>query len=399
MMHRWSLVPATGRDPREPGRTATPLELFFDLVFVVAVSLTSQNLHHFESENHFTTGILRFGIVFFAIWWAWMGFTRFASSFGTDDWLYRLLSLVQMAGVLVFAAGVPRVPRAMNDFDLTITVTGYVIMRLAMACNWLRVAHDSEPHRPVALRYAGGILVVQALWITFIFLPQSLLIPVFFLFAALDLAIPAFAEGRRPVTWHGHHIAERYGLFTIIVLGESILASALAIVHALEAATHYGDLILLAATAFVIVACMWWLYFAYPQGDRLVSNRVNLLWGYGHYAIFAAAAAYSAGIEVAIDYDTHHTRLDAARAALTTCVPVGLFVLAVWLVLARGQCSQRSSVAMLTVAAASIPAAFLPFSLQVIAALMVGLIVVIAREPAVNQDHASPYAHVELTTN
>lgn len=381
MMHRWSLVPATGRDPHEPGRTATTLELFFDLVFVVAVSLTSQNLHHFESEEHFATGILRFGVVFFAIWWAWMGFTRFASSFCNDDWLYRLLTLVQMVGVLVFAAGVPRVPRAMNDVDLTITVTGYVIMRLAMAGNWLRVAHDSDLHRPVALRYAAGIIGVQALWVGYIFLPEQALVPAFFLFAALDLAIPAFAEGRRPGTWHGHHIAERYGLFTIIVLGESILASALAIVHALEGATHYGDLILLAITAFIIVCCMWWFYFAFPQGNRLSANRPSLVWGYGHYVIFAAAAAYSAGIEVAIDYDTHHTSLTAARAALTTCVPVALFVISGWYLLARGQCSRRSSQVMLAVATATVLAAFIPYSLQIVAVLMVALIVMLGQEP------------------
>jgi low temperature requirement protein LtrA len=295
-----------------------------------------------------------------------------------------------MAGALVFAAGVPR---AMDDFDFTITVTGYVIMRLAMACNWLRVAHDSELHRDIGLRYATGITVVQALWVAFIFLPESIRLPAILVLTALDLAVPAFAEGRQPVTWHGHHIAERYGLFTIIVLGESILASALAIVHALEEATHYGDLILLAVTAFVIVACMWWFYFAFPQGNRLTSNRVSFLWGYGHYVIFAAAAAYSAGIEVAIDYETHHTGLDAARAALATCVPVTLFVGAGWFLLARGQSSQRSSMVMLAVAAGSILAAFLPYSLQIVALLMVGLVVVLSLDPAVEEHHTATAAH------
>ena len=382
-MKRWSLVPAVGRDPHEPGRAATSLELFFDLVFVVAVSLVSQNLHHFEAEDHFSTAFLRFGMVFFAIWWAWMGFTWFASSFGHDDWLYRGLSLVQMAGALVFAAGVPRV---MQDFDLTITVSGYVVMRLAMACNWLRVAHDSPQASGIARRYAGGIVAVQACWVGFIFLPESMRLPAFFVFAVLDLSVPIVAEGRQPITWHGHHIAERYGLFTIIVLGESILASATAIVHALDEASHYGDLILLATTAFVIVACMWWLYFAYPQGGRLTTTKRAFLWGYGHYFIFAAAAAYSSGIEVAIDYETHLTGLDSARAALATCVPVAVFVFMSWLLLARGQCRRSSAVAMVVVAAGTLLAALLPYSLQIVALLMVGLILVLNQEPPVPDD-------------
>lgn len=378
-MKRWNLVPAVGRDPHEAGRTASSLELFFDLVFVVAVSLASQNLHHFESEDHFSTAILRFGMVFFAVWWAWMGFTWFASSFGHDDWLYRCLSLVQMAGALIFAAGVPR---AMNDLDFSVAVGGYVVMRLAMACNWLRVAHDSEESREIGQRYAGGIVVAQACWVGFLFLPDSIRLPAFFILAALDMAVPLFAESQRPVTWHGHHIAERYGLFTIIVLGESILASATAIVHALDEATHYGSLIVLAITAFVIVACMWWVYFAFPQGDRLTSNRRAFLWGYGHYFIFAAAAAYSAGIEVAIDFDTHHTGLAAAKAALTTCVPVALFVLMTWLLLVRGQASSRVNVAMVGVSIGAVIAAFLPYSLQIVALLMVVLVVVLGLESA-----------------
>lgn len=391
-MHRWSLQRALARDPHEPGRSATPLELFFDLVFVVAVSLASQNLHHFESEAHFSTGIIRFAMMFFGLWWAWMGFTWFASAFGRDDWLYRVLSLVQMAGALVFAAGVPR---AMNDLDFRVAVGGYVIMRLAMAVNWWRVSHDSGEFAGVGKRYAIGIVAVQSLWVLFLLLPENLKVPMFITIGILDLLVPLFAEDGVSPSWHPHHISERYGLFTIIVLGESILASATAIVHALEEASHYGDLILLALTAFVIVAAMWWIYFSYPQGDRLNSKHMAFIWGYGHYFIFAAAAAYSAGIEVAIDYDTRHTDLASVKAALTTCVPVALFVSMVWLLLIRTQSSQRVNVIMPLVVGGTIMAAFLPYSLQIVAVLMVVLVVVITLEPASPEpdDHTAPPAH------
>ena len=101
-------------------------------------------------------------MVFFAIWWAWMNFTWFASAYDTDDVPYRLLTLVQMAGVLVLAAGVPP---AFDTPDFTAITIGYVIMRIAMVRQWLRAA-ASDPGRPTtALRYAIGISIVQIGWV------------------------------------------------------------------------------------------------------------------------------------------------------------------------------------------------------------------------------------------
>src|SRR5882762_6050648 len=106
-----------GRDPGEAHRASTPLELFFDLTFVVAVSQAASGLHHGLVEGHAGDALLGFPLVFFGIWWAWMNFTWFASAYDTDDGLYRLTTLVQIAGVLVFAAGVPR---AFTDGQFTI---------------------------------------------------------------------------------------------------------------------------------------------------------------------------------------------------------------------------------------------------------------------------------------
>ena len=81
------------RDPEEQGRSASPLELFFDLVIVIAVATAAVELHHALTENHIVDGLLSYMLVFFAIWWAWMNFTWFATSFDTDDWLYRVLTV------------------------------------------------------------------------------------------------------------------------------------------------------------------------------------------------------------------------------------------------------------------------------------------------------------------
>ena len=102
---RW-LTPMRARSTLEPHRTSTPLEAFFDLCFVVAVAAAGVPLHHSIAEHHLLTGFGHFLLVFFAIWWAWMNFTWFASAYDTDDVAYRLTTLVQIAGVLVLAAGI-----------------------------------------------------------------------------------------------------------------------------------------------------------------------------------------------------------------------------------------------------------------------------------------------------
>jgi low temperature requirement protein LtrA len=162
VLARMGLVRMSARDTEASYRVSTPLELLFDLVFVVAVSQASQSLHHLISEDHVAQGVLAYLMVFFAIWWAWMNFTWFASAFDTDDWLYRVLTIVQMGGVLVLAAGVHD---AMVEFDFLVVTWGYVIMRLALVAQWLRAAASDPESRRTALRMALGVTVVQVLWV------------------------------------------------------------------------------------------------------------------------------------------------------------------------------------------------------------------------------------------
>ncbi|MCI0435913.1 MAG: low temperature requirement protein A, partial [Gemmatimonadetes bacterium] len=95
------------RSPDEPHRVATPLELFFDLVFVVAIAQAGSGLHHAVADGHPVEGLIGYLLVFFAVWWAWMNFTWFASAYDRGDVPYRLAVLVQMAGALILAAGIP----------------------------------------------------------------------------------------------------------------------------------------------------------------------------------------------------------------------------------------------------------------------------------------------------
>jgi low temperature requirement protein LtrA len=319
--------PMVARPTEEEHRSATVLELFFDLCFVVAVASAASALHDEVAEDHVGDGLVGYASVFFAIWWAWMNFTWFASAYDTDDIAYRLTTLVQIAGALILAAGVPD---AMDGADFTAITIGYVVMRLAMVTQWLRAAGTDPPHRRSALRYAVGITILQVFWVLRLFLPEGPGYASFLVLAAAELAVPVWAERAAPTTWHPRHIAERYGLFTLIVLGECVLASTLAIQAALEEDAVLADLATTAVGGLLTVFGMWWLYFAKESHGFLTSLRAGIVWGYGHYLIFASAAAVGAGLAVNVDHVTHHAAIGARGAAAAFTIPVALFLMAVW---------------------------------------------------------------------
>jgi low temperature requirement protein LtrA len=325
-MSRWvkKMVP---RSPTEPHRVSTPLELFFDLVFVVAVNFAASALHHDLAENHIRHGITSFIPVFFAIWLAWLNFTWFASAYDVDDVPYRVMVLVQMTGALVFAAGIPR---AFDEHDFKVCVGGYVIMRLALCGQWIRVAWSDPEHRPAAKRYAFGVAAVQAGWVLFGFVLNAFSWPIFVLLAVLDLLVPAWAERTTPTSWHPHHIAERYGLFTIIVLGEAVLASSMAIQAVVDTRTFDGERAAIAIGAILTLYMMWWVYFDYNAPDILTRLRNAFVWGYGHVFIWGAIAATGAGIGVSLDYASGHSELTRTQAQLTFAVPIAIFLIGLW---------------------------------------------------------------------
>jgi low temperature requirement protein LtrA len=319
--------PMVARPTDEEHRSATVLELFFDLCFVVAVAQAASALHDQIAENHVGDGVVGYAMVFFAIWWAWMNFTWFASAYDTDDVPYRLTTLVQIAGALILAAGVPD---AMIGGDLTVITLGYVVMRLAMVTQWLRAAGSDPPHRRSSLRFAAGVAAVQVGWVLRLLLPEGPGYAGFLVLAAAELAVPIWAERAAPTSWHPRHIAERYGLFTLIVLGECVLSSTLAIEAALAEDAALADLATTAAGGLLTVFAMWWLYFAKEAHELLTSLRAGIVWGYGHYLVFASAAAVGAGLAVNVDAVTHHAAIGPRAAAASFTIPVALFLLAVW---------------------------------------------------------------------
>jgi len=317
----------TARDAGEEHRVSTPLELLFDLVFVVAIAQVSAAFAQGVESGDGLALAPSCLTIFFAVWWAWMNFTWFASAYDTGDLGYLVLTVVQMAGVLWLAAGVPA---AVHGDPVPGTI-GYAIMRAGLILQWVRAGVEYPAGRGTAFRYAVGFAVVQGMWLLRLGLPHGGPWWDFVLLALAETTVPLLAERAGHSSWHPHHIAERYGLFTIILLGESVLAS----INGVQAAIHEGvtaGVVAVALSGLVLLVALWWTYFSEPSGEALDSNRrLAFFWGYGHFLLFAALTATGAGLEVVVAAMRHGGEADGQHfLAALVGVPVALSVLLVW---------------------------------------------------------------------
>ncbi|MGC4935043.1 low temperature requirement protein A [Gordonia sp. DT30] len=322
----------TGRDPRQQGRAATNLELFYDLVFVVVFSVAGTQVAHYLAEGHYRTAI--FGYVFctFAAIWAWINFSWFASAFDTDDWFFRGVVLVQMIGVAILALGVAPAFTSIEHHahvDIRVLVIGYVVMRVGLLTQWIRAGVQSAEYRNTCFTYAGAVFVAQVAWVVVAIIPLSLwsTFVAIACCALIELLGPIIAENfvkRTP--WHPHHIAERYSLLTIITLGEGVVGT-VAVMQATIAAQGWSvQSAVFGIAAIVITFAMWWMYFVIPVGDRLHAHPEKCFpWGYGHIVVFIAAAATGAGLEVSALHTEHEASIGPGAVVATLAVPLGIY--------------------------------------------------------------------------
>jgi len=320
--------PVVSRDLNEVHRTATPLELFYDLIYVIAIASLAGELHHaISAVHHISHAIWMYFLIFFCIWWPWNTYTWFASGYDTDDAQFRLASFAQMVGVIIIAVGVKP---AFNDNHFLIMMIGYVVMRIPYVLMWLKVAYDDQKSRPVAMRYAIGVTAVQIAWTLSVLYFNS-----WNLFIALiifELFVPYFAEQATDkgvnTKYHCEHIEERLGLLTIIVLGESVLAS----VHAFEKVIeHFStDLTMLVVGTILLLFSMWWLYFDDKVESKLENKNMSFLWAYGHYFVYAFATAVGALISVNVDVLTEHAKISESAAVLGLALAVAGYLISVW---------------------------------------------------------------------
>jgi len=331
-----------GRDPLERHRTTTPLELLFDLTFVVAFAQAGDQLAHFVAEGHIATAVWGFLFVIFSVCWAWINFTWFASAFDTDDWLQRLLTMVQMIGAIILALGIPTVFESIDHgeaFNYTVVAAGYVVMRVSLIAMWFRVAKQDPINRRVALRYASFNAVIQAGWVTVAFLQIDNVPLVAVLMVGLwaaELAGHPFATRNaddQHATWQGtpwnaHHIVERYGLLVIITLGEGILGTIAAVSAVIEHVGWTSEAILIVIAGTGLTFGLWWTYFIVPSAPVLSRHRKRKwAWGYGHIILFGAIAAVGAGLHVAAYAAEGSATIGTVGVVLSVAIPVFVFCL------------------------------------------------------------------------
>ena len=374
--------PVVPRAHSEPHRQASWLELLFDLSFVVAVAQASVQLEHALAEGHVSEALVGYLIVFGAIWWAWMAFTWFANVFDTDDVPYRVLTFIMIGGSLGLAAGVPQAAH----LDFRVGILSYVVMRLAYVAHWARVLRAGDAvWRPIAAKIILLTTVNQLGWVAFLFIPAEWTIPAFAVWFAVDLATPLLAGWDARLAGHHHHIVERYGLFTIIVLGESITAATMALGNALEASVTSAPLVVLAFAALVIVAALWWIYFDFMTSSAPTGRRkAQYIWGYAHFFIFAGAAAVGAGTALAVAWlgDHEHVLLPDWGVALVVGGAVAIFLMTVALIESaaerepeRGTVTFKAAASLVAIGAAlAAPIVSVPGSLLGIAATLTALV-------------------------
>jgi len=328
------LARMVGRDPNASHRAATPLELLFDLTFVVAFGQAADQLAHFVAAGHWQLGLLGFVFAIFAACWAWINFSWFASAYDTDDWFYRVATMVQMIGVIVFALGLPAMFASLehgDHIDNGVMVAGYVIMRVALIAQWLRAAKQDESRRATALSYALFVSIAQVGWVLLAALniTATVFIVVAVLLFVVEFMGPVLAERKTEGTpWHPHHIAERYGLLAIIALGEGIFGTVAAVSVLVQEQNWSTEAVLIVVAGVGLTFGMWWSYFILPSGEILAKYRMrSFVWGYAHIVIFGAIAAVGAGLHVAAYVIEDHAEVGVFGAILAVAVPVMVFVI------------------------------------------------------------------------
>jgi low temperature requirement protein LtrA len=328
-----------GRDAHEPHRAATPLELLFDLTFVVAFGTAANELAHYLVEREFVTAVAGFCLSTFAVSWAWINYSWWASSYDEDDWVCRLATMVQMAGVVILALGLHDMFASIEDgetLDNGVMVAGYVVMRVPMVFQWLRAARHNPERRDACMTYVKTITVSQVGWCALIVLDFS--VPVTFAIAAclavIEMAGPVIVErAQGGLPWHPHHIAERYGLLVIITLGEGIIGTVASINAVVQHQGWNDDAVLLTLAGIGLTFGLWWTYFAIPSAGVLERHRERSFgWGYGHMFIFGSLAAVGAGLHAAAYYIEDHTHLGAVGTVLTVTVPVAVYFAALYVI-------------------------------------------------------------------
>lgn len=283
----------TGED-----RTASRLELFFDLAFVLVVAQLAGGLRA-DLTIH---GLLVFAGLFVTVWWPWAGTTLYANRFDHDDVVYRLYKLVGMAAVIGLAASATGATGPLRGAFIGCQV----VLRLILLLQYSRAYRHVPEARPIVRLYLIGTAAGAALWTVSLFVPAGIAFLLWGAAIAGEVLVPLLAtRARVAVPLHLDHLPERFALFVILVLGESVAGVA----HGVSAAHWAAPALVVALLAFVLAAGLWWSYFelAGARAKRLLneaggerSRHQHDVYVFGQLPLTLALAAVGAGIQLAV---------------------------------------------------------------------------------------------------
>jgi low temperature requirement protein LtrA len=308
----------------EPERRASWLELFFDLCFVVAVGAVAHTLH----DEPTIEGIALFVALFIPVWWSWMEYAWYATSFPEAGAFNRFGAFAAMLTVLAMATQVGTASHG----DPRGFILAFIVFHAIVVALFLRAAQLYPGRHAFSIRYAAGFGLAAAIWLVSLALPEGMRLWMWVAALAVDLVTPWMAVLTVVErTFDVSHIPERYGLFTIIVLGEAIIAVARSMSEA-----QWTPAVIAAVAGFAIAVVIWWAYFAHPHAELLERGRLaSFIWGYGHIFVWMGIVINGVGIELAIEAAAEgHVLSDAERLIL--CGGPALYLTAIALLRSAG---------------------------------------------------------------
>jgi len=225
-----------------------------------------------------------------------MGFTWHASAFDNDDAVFRLYMLGAMLAVVVVAANVGGV----DEGSSTGFVVSYATMKFLLAAMFVRARLHASEWQGFCDRYAASNALGATVWLSSL----AVSAPGRYWLWALGMVVlmtgPVIAvRSFEGVAFNQAHITERYGLFTIIVLGESIVVGATGIAEL----GGEASVLTTAAAGFGLAAGIWWMYFEFVGASALSRGSLlsSFVWGYGHMLVFSGIAAAAVGVELVVE--------------------------------------------------------------------------------------------------
>ena len=318
-----AVAPPRLRTLEESERTATWLELFYDLAFVAAVAMMGTRLVHDVTWPSIASYFAYFALV----WWLWASHTFYADRYDTDDLIYRFLAGAQMVGVALIAVSV-----SLGDAGSTMVFAiGYTFVRVILLVLYARAYRHVATTRELVRGYLIGFGSASALWFVSILVPEPYRFWLWGIAFAVDLATPyVLRRVQAAAPLDVSHLPERFGLFTILVLGESIVAVTVGLSHVSWqlSTTLVGVLGLGTAT------CLWWINFDHLEGSvvRRRGDRRNwrpTVWIYSHLPLAIGLAMFGVSVEIAIVAADHgHDYHDAQRWLLVGSIALALSAMA-----------------------------------------------------------------------